>query len=132
MLKKTHGSTALSHQGNHCPYVDFIKCPEGCLVADKSTNCVKCSCPVPSTPLLNCFKCTKVTNPATCATIQQCGKHELCHTRTVHTNTGVSYQFSCMLRTECEHLSSPSIIGRRATTCDQCCTTDLCNQKLCK
>ncbi|XP_067653186.1 uncharacterized protein [Haliotis asinina] len=125
------GSPALSHQGNHCPYVDFIKCPEGCLVADKSTNCVTCSCPATPTPLLNCFNCTDVKNPAACGTIKQCGRHELCHTRGVNTDNVVSYHLSCMPRTECEHLSSPSIIGRRATACDQCCSTNLCNQKLC-
>ncbi|XP_071098037.1 uncharacterized protein [Haliotis cracherodii] len=128
---QTQASPASSHQGKHCPYVDFIKCPEGCLVADNTTNCVKCNCKVSATPLINCFNCHKVSHPSACATIQQCGQHELCHAQTAHTNAGTSYKLSCMPRTTCEHLSS-IIIGRRAVTCDQCCTTDLCNQKLCK
>ncbi|XP_045184225.2 uncharacterized protein LOC123542424 [Mercenaria mercenaria] len=76
-----------------------------------------------------CFKCDHVANGGNCTQITECGRDQTCYSGYTHSPGGSNLmtQLGCYSKTACDRLKASIGTVHSASSCWDCCSTDLCN-----
>ncbi|XP_060567540.1 uncharacterized protein LOC132726262 isoform X2 [Ruditapes philippinarum] len=83
--------------------------------------------------LITCLKCSHITGPANCSTVQKCGSHQSCFTDVYLNVDGEKrYNLGCRDTMQCDVSRAVLNKADSAYICSECCNGTLCNNAGCQ